>query len=122
MRVDNFRISQAILNLLSNAVKFTPKNGKIDISIVEDDESVQFKIKDNGKGLTPEEIQKLFGKATKKQVATNLQDITSVKELFDKLYRASENPEILSSLKPSMDNVMFGKLNRAKTINDNFTL
>jgi hypothetical protein len=67
-------------------------------------------------------IQKLFGKATKKQVATNLQDITSVKELFDKLYRASENPEILSSLKPSMDNVMFGKLNRAKTINDNFTL
>ena len=67
-------------------------------------------------------IQKLFGKATKKQVATNLQDITSVKELFDKLYRASENPEILSSLKPSMDNVMFGKLNRSKIINDNFTL
>ncbi len=62
MMVDNFRISQAILNLLSNAVKFTPKNGKIDISIVEDDEDVLFKIQDNGKGLTPEEIQKLFGK------------------------------------------------------------
>ena len=62
MRVDKFRISQALLNLLSNAVKFTPNNGKIDISIVEDDESVLFKIKDNGKGLTPEEIQKLFGK------------------------------------------------------------
>ena len=43
--VDSFRISQAILNLLSNAIKFTPKNGKIDISIVEDDESVLFKIK-----------------------------------------------------------------------------
>jgi len=62
MRVDNFRITQAILNLLSNAVKFTPKNGKIDISIVEQDENVLFKIKDDGKGLTPEEIQKLFGK------------------------------------------------------------
>ena len=62
MRVDNFRISQAILNLLSNAVKFTPKNGKIDISINEEDERVLFKIKDSGKGLTPEEIQKLFGK------------------------------------------------------------
>jgi len=62
MRVDSFRISQAILNLLSNAVKFTPKNGKIDISIVEQDENVLFKIKDDGKGLTPEEIQKLFGK------------------------------------------------------------
>ena len=62
MRVDNFRISQALLNLLSNAVKFTPKNGKIDISVVEKEENVLFKIKDNGKGLTPEEIQKLFGK------------------------------------------------------------
>ena len=67
-------------------------------------------------------IQKLFGKVTKQQAATNLQDVESVKELFDKLYRASENPGILSSLKPSMDNVMFGKLNRSKVINDNFTL
>jgi len=62
IRVDNFRISQALLNLLSNAVKFTPKNGKIDISVIEKEENVLFKIKDNGKGLTPEEIQKLFGK------------------------------------------------------------
>ncbi len=62
LNVDLFRISQAFLNLLSNAVKFTPKNGKIDVSIVEEDKSVLFKIKDNGKGLTPEEIQKVFGK------------------------------------------------------------
>jgi signal transduction histidine kinase len=47
---------------LSNAVKFTLKDGKIDISVVEKEENVLFKIKDNGKGLTPEEIQKLFGK------------------------------------------------------------
>jgi hypothetical protein len=67
-------------------------------------------------------IKKMFGRTNKKQVATNLQDIDTVKEMFDKLYRASENPEILSNLKPSMNNVMFGKLNRAKTINDNFTL
>ena len=67
-------------------------------------------------------IKKMFGRTNKKQVATNLQDIDTVKEMFDKLYRASENPEILSSLKPSINNVMFGKLNRAKTINDNFTL
>lgn len=61
-------------------------------------------------------------KLLKKEVATNLQDIESVKELFDNLYRASENPGILSNLKPSMNNVMFGKLNRSKIINDNFTL
>ena len=67
-------------------------------------------------------LQKLFGRTNKKQVATQLQDIESVKVLFDKLYRASENPKILSSLKPSMQNVMFGKLNRTKIINDNFSL
>ena len=62
LRVDHFRISQALLNLFSNAVKFTPKKGKIDISILEEDDYINFKIKDNGKGLTPEEIQKMFGK------------------------------------------------------------
>jgi len=62
LRIDHFRISQAILNLLTNAVKYTPKNGKIDISIVDEGESALFKIKDNGKGLTSEEIQKIFGK------------------------------------------------------------
>jgi hypothetical protein len=67
-------------------------------------------------------LQKLFGKATKKEVVTNLQDLESVKELFDNLYRASENPDILAKLKPSMNNVMFSKLNRSKTINDSFSL
>jgi len=62
LRIDHFRISQVFLNLLSNAVKFTMKSGRIDISILEEDESVLFKIKDNGKGLTSEEIQKIFGK------------------------------------------------------------
>jgi len=60
--VDHFRMTQVFLNLLSNAVKFTPKDGKIDVSFVEEDQRVIFKIRDNGKGLTPEEIQKIFGK------------------------------------------------------------
>jgi len=62
LKVDRFRISQVFLNLLSNAIKFTPKDGKVNISSIEDGESFVFSIKDNGKGLTPEEKQKLFGK------------------------------------------------------------
>ncbi len=62
LKVDQFRISQVFLNLLSNAIKFTPKDGKVIISNIEDDETFVFSIKDNGKGLTPEEMQKLFGK------------------------------------------------------------
>ncbi len=60
--IDHFRMSQVFLNLLSNAVKFTPNEGDINISIKKDDESIIFCIKDNGKGLKPEEIQKVFGK------------------------------------------------------------
>ena len=62
LKVDRFKISQVFLNLLSNAVKFTPKDGKIVISFVEDDQSIVFTIKDDGKGLTPDEMQKIFGK------------------------------------------------------------
>ena len=50
------------MNLLTNAIKFTPKDGRIDVFVKEEDENVLFKLKDNGKGLTPEEIQKIFGK------------------------------------------------------------
>ncbi|NHJ20188.1 MAG: PAS domain S-box protein [Candidatus Lokiarchaeota archaeon] len=62
LEVDHFRISQVFLNLLSNAVKFTSNGGDITILVDEDDESLIFSIEDNGKGLTPEEIDKIFGK------------------------------------------------------------
>ena len=62
LEVDHFRISQVFLNLLSNAVKFTPNGGDITILVDEDDENLIFSIEDNGKGLTPEEIDKIFGK------------------------------------------------------------
>ena len=67
-------------------------------------------------------LKDLFTGVTKKEVITRPSDIPVVKELFDKLYRASENPEIISNLKPSMNNIMFTELNRLKTINENFTI
>jgi hypothetical protein len=67
-------------------------------------------------------LKQLFGKVSNKQTITRTGDIASVKELFDKLYRASENPEILSNLKPSMNNLIFSKLNRSKTINSEFAI
>jgi two-component system CheB/CheR fusion protein len=62
LSIDRFRMTQVLLNLLSNAVKFTSNNGNIGISIREEKKNVIFKIKDDGKGLTSEEIQKIFGK------------------------------------------------------------
>jgi signal transduction histidine kinase len=62
LNIDRYRMSQILLNLLSNAVKFAPNNGNIDISFEEQEENIILKIKDDGKGLTAEEIQKIFGK------------------------------------------------------------
>jgi len=62
-------------------------------------------------------LNKLFGKATKEQVLTRPRDIASVKELFDKLYDASNRPELLQNMQPSLSNRLFTtKLNRAKVV------
>jgi signal transduction histidine kinase len=62
LKVDRFRITQVFSNVLSNAVKFSPSDGIIDINVLEENQNYLFKIKDNGKGLTLKEIEKLFGK------------------------------------------------------------
>jgi len=63
---DELRLAQVITNLLSNAVKFTPVGGKIDLSVketeLEDKYSIlRFSVKDNGIGMTDDQIGKLFG-------------------------------------------------------------
>ena len=67
-------------------------------------------------------LKSLLKGITKRDAITKPSDIPAVKELFEKLYRASENPSILSNLKPSMNNIIFTELNRSKTINENFSI
>jgi len=61
-------------------------------------------------------LNNLFSKVTKEQMATRPRDVASIAEMYDKLYRASEDPSILQNLKPSMENIMFTQMNRAKHI------
>ena len=49
-----------IRNLLSNAIKFTNRNGVIEISLNNDSENSIITITDNGVGIEPEDIEKLF--------------------------------------------------------------
>jgi two-component system, sensor histidine kinase and response regulator len=49
-------ISSVIKNLLSNAFKFSPDNGRINISAVEENGKVTISIKDEGKGMTQADI------------------------------------------------------------------
>ncbi|MBT5498859.1 MAG: PAS domain S-box protein [Alphaproteobacteria bacterium] len=59
--VDVRQQKQILLNLLSNAVKFTPDGGKIIISArMEPDDSLCIQVKDNGIGIAPQDMQKIF--------------------------------------------------------------
>ena len=64
--VDPVRLRQIFTNILSNAVKYTPAGGKIYVEAhklpekVKDGTCYQFKIRDNGIGMSEEFQQKLF--------------------------------------------------------------
>ena len=55
------RLKQVLINLVKNAKKFTPK-GKIDIIAAYDyvDENLHVQVKDTGRGIAEEDLQKLF--------------------------------------------------------------
>lgn len=57
---DPERIQQAISNLVGNALKFTPANGKIVIESRRDDDEVVISVRDNGSGISPTDLTKVF--------------------------------------------------------------
>ena len=57
---DQNLMQKVFFNLISNAFKYTPKEGKIIVSISQDDEKVYVSIKDSGIGISPENKNKIF--------------------------------------------------------------
>jgi signal transduction histidine kinase len=69
---DKVRIFQVLSNLLRNAIKFT-RNGNISIRAEQKDGYAIVNVKDNGTGIDPEIIPRLFTKfASKSQTGTGL--------------------------------------------------
>ena len=64
---DGVRLNQVLLNLLSNATKYTPEGGMIRLSLFEEDSPkgeshtrMHIIVKDNGIGMTPEFLKKIY--------------------------------------------------------------
>ncbi len=58
---DPFRLRQVLDNLLSNAAKYTPAGGRIDVAIdTAATGQAEVSIIDNGFGMTPEELSRVF--------------------------------------------------------------
>ncbi len=60
--VDKDKFIQVVTNLLGNAVKFTPSSGRIRIFAKEDGDFLQIAVSDTGRGISKEDIPKLFEK------------------------------------------------------------
>jgi signal transduction histidine kinase/ActR/RegA family two-component response regulator len=57
---DRDRLQQVVWNVLSNAVKFTPRGGRVDISIEIADTHVALAVRDSGIGIAPEFLPHVF--------------------------------------------------------------
>jgi signal transduction histidine kinase len=58
--VDPLRVEQIVENLIFNAVKYTEPGGKIEVSLRCEDDGVSIKVKDNGVGIDPAALPKVF--------------------------------------------------------------
>lgn len=57
---DKDKVVKIIVNLLSNAYKFTPKDGRVTLTVRHDTAHVYIVVADNGKGISDEDKQHLF--------------------------------------------------------------
>lgn len=73
---DKLRLNQVLLNILSNAIKFTPAGGCISFRIIEKASPVEglagfeFRIKDNGIGMSKEFQKTIFEAFTREKTST----------------------------------------------------
>lgn len=58
--VDADKIEQVLLNILSNAIKYTEENGRIDVDVIERNDTIYITIMDNGIGIAEKEMPRLF--------------------------------------------------------------
>lgn len=59
---DADRMREAIDNLVSNAIKYSPLGGKIAVLVTQEQDSTIIRITDEGAGLSPEDLGRLFGR------------------------------------------------------------
>lgn len=57
---DALQLEQVIYNVLHNAVKFTPEGGRIKASAVKEGAALTVCIQDNGPGIAPDELERIF--------------------------------------------------------------
>ncbi|HVF35504.1 MAG TPA: ATP-binding protein [Candidatus Saccharimonadia bacterium] len=67
---DPHRLQQIVWNLLTNAVKFTPKGGRVSITLRRVESSVEITVADTGIGISPEFLPHVFDRFRQADAST----------------------------------------------------
>lgn len=60
VEADGGRVQQIVINLLTNAVRYTPEGGRVEISAADHGDWVLLEVRDNGVGIEPEFLPRVF--------------------------------------------------------------
>ena len=91
---DLTRLTQILMNVLSNAAKYTQPEGRIEVSAAVENEEVVLSVKDNGIGIAPTMLPRIFDMFTQERQALHRAEgglglgLTIVKSLVE-LHRGS---------------------------------
>jgi len=88
---DKDKIKQVFINLISNAIKFTDIGGNVSINLISDVDNIIVKVKDDGIGISKEDIPFVFerlyrGDKSRNQVEGNGIGLTIVKNILQLHY------------------------------------
>jgi PAS domain S-box-containing protein len=64
---DLTRLTQVMVNLLNNAAKYTPKGGRIDLTVKAENGSVEVRVRDTGSGMPRDLVPRVFDLFTQGQ-------------------------------------------------------
>lgn len=62
LMLDETKIRQVIMNFIDNAIYYTPSGGKIEVTLEDKGETIEYRVKDSGIGVPKKEQHNLFSK------------------------------------------------------------
>lgn len=72
IEADALRLQQVLVNLIGNAIRYTPENGRIWVTAVRQGDAALIKVEDDGFGIEPGDLQKIFELFSQAAVARGL--------------------------------------------------
>jgi signal transduction histidine kinase len=57
---DRTRLEQVAANLIDNAVKYTPRDGRVDVTVASDGDRAVLRVSDTGPGIPADELPRIW--------------------------------------------------------------